>query len=82
MYITAVAAIIYLLLLQKQINSIDYPMCLENISKDFSDGNIKQTELNGNVYEFSVDYRNIDVDDILDIHKCFINKNNIKQCVG
>ena len=82
MYITAVAAIIYLLLLQKQINSIDCPMCLENISKDFSDGNIKQTGLNGNVYEFSVDYRNIDVDDILDSHKYFINKNNIKQCLG
>ena len=41
---------------------------LENILKDWSLDNIKKTELNGYVYDFSVDYDAIAVDDILDIH--------------
>ena len=32
------------------------PLCLGNISKDFSVDNMKKTGLHGNVYEFSVDY--------------------------
>ena len=31
---------------------------------------------NGCVYDFSVDYDAIAVDDILDIHKCLMKKNN------
>ena len=38
----------------------------------------KKTGLNGCVYDFSVDYDAIAVDDILDIHKYLIEKNNIK----
>ena len=34
--------------------------------------------LNGYVYDFSVDYDAIAVDDILDIHKYLMEKNNIK----
>ena len=45
------------------------PLCLENISKDFSVDNIKKTGLNRFVYDFSVDYDAIAADDILDIHK-------------
>ena len=30
------------------------------------------------MYDFSVDYDSINVDDILDIHKYFIKKHNIK----
>ena len=45
------------------------PLCLGNISKDFLVDNIKKTGLNGYVYDFSVDYDAIAVDDILDIHK-------------
>ena len=41
---------------------------LENILKDWSLDNTKKTELNGYVYDFSVDYDAIAVDDILDIH--------------
>ena len=41
---------------------------LENILKDWSLDNMKKTELNGYVYDFSVDYDAIAVDDILDIH--------------
>ena len=38
-----------------------YPMGLGNISKDFSVDNMKNTELNGYVYDFSVDYTAIAV---------------------
>ena len=45
--------------------------------KDWSVDNMKITGLNGYVYHFSVDYYAITVDDILDIHKYKIEKNNI-----
>ena len=45
------------------------PLCLGNISKDFSVDNMKKTGLNRYVCDFSVDYDAIAVDDILDIHK-------------
>ena len=48
-----------------------------NISKDFSVVNMKKAGLNGYVYDFSVDYNAIAVDDILDIHKYLMKKNNI-----
>ena len=51
------------------------PLCLGNISKDFSVDNIKKTGLNGYVYDFSVDNDAIAVDDILDIHKYLMEKN-------
>ena len=53
-------------------------LCLGNISKDFSVDNMKKkTGLNGYVYDFSVDYDAIAVDDILDIHKYLMEKNGI-----
>ena len=45
------------------------PLCLGNISKDFSMDNMKKTGLNGYAYGFSVDYDAIAVADILDTHK-------------
>ena len=39
---------------------------------------MKQTRLNGYVYDFSVDYKSINVDDVLDIHKYLMEKNNRK----
>ena len=39
---------------------------------------MKNTGLNGYVYDFGVDYDAIAVDDILDIHKYLMEKNNIK----
>ena len=53
------------------------PLCLGNISKDFSVDNTKKTGLNGYFYDFRVDYDVIAVDDILDIHKYLMEKNNI-----
>ena len=37
-----------------------HPLCLGNISKDFTDGNMKKTGLNGYVYDFSVHFNVID----------------------
>ena len=54
------------------------PLCLGNISKGFSVDNMKKTGLNGYVYDFSVDYDATAVDDILDINKYLMEKNNIK----
>ena len=45
------------------------PLCLGNISKDWSVDNMKKTGFNGYVYDFSVDYVATDVDDIVYIHK-------------
>ena len=53
------------------------PLCLGNISKDWSVDNMKKTGFTGYVYDFSVDYDAIAVDDILDIHKYLMKKNNI-----
>ena len=53
------------------------PLSLGNISKDWSVDNMKKTGLNGYVYDFSVDYDAIVVDDILFIHKYLMKKNNM-----
>ena len=61
----------------KAFNIIATPLCLGNISKDWLVDNMKDTGLNGYVYDFSVDYDPIAVDDIKDIHKYLMKKNNI-----
>ena len=48
----------------KYSNIIATPLCLGNISKDWSVDNMKDTGLNGYVYYFSVDYDATSVDDI------------------
>ena len=53
------------------------PLCLRNISKDWSVDNMKRTGLNGYVYDFSADYNAIAVDDILDIHQYLMKKYNM-----
>ena len=50
------------------------PLCLGNISKDWSLDNMKKTGFNGYVYDFSVDYDATDVDNIVDIHKYLMKK--------
>ena len=54
------------------------PICLGNISRDFSVDNLKKTGLNGYVYDFSVDDDVIANYERLDIHKYLMKKNNIK----
>ena len=61
----------------KYSETVATPLCLGNISKDWSVDNMKKTGFNGYVYDFSVDYDAIAVDDILDIHKYLMKKNNI-----
>ena len=53
------------------------PLCLGNISKDWSIDNMKRTGFTGCVYDFSVDYGATDVDDIKHIQKYLMKKNNI-----
>ena len=53
------------------------PLCLGNISKDSWADNMKKAGFNGYIYDFRVDYDTIAVDDIKDIHKYLMKKNNI-----
>ena len=52
-------------------------LCLGNISKDWSVDNVKRTGFTDFVYDFSADYNAIAVDDIKNIHKYLMKKNNI-----
>ena len=53
------------------------PLCLENISKVWSIDNMKKTGFPGSIQDFSVDYDANAVDNIKDIHKYLMKKNNI-----
>ena len=53
------------------------PLCLGNISKDWSVDNMKKTSFNGYVFDFSIDYNVTDVDDIKDIHRYLMTKSNL-----
>ena len=53
------------------------PLCLGNISKDWSVDNMKKIRLKGYVYDFSVNFNSIAVSDILDINKYLMKKNKI-----
>ena len=59
----------------KDSETVATPLCLGNISKDWSIDNMRKTGFNGYVYDFSVDYDSIAVDDILDIQN-YLMKNN------
>ena len=50
------------------------PLCLGNISKDWSTYNMKKTGLTGYVYDFSADYSTVTVDGIKDIHNYLMKK--------
>ena len=50
------------------------PICLGNISKNWSVGNMKKAGFTGYVYDFSVDYDPVAVDDIKNIHKYLMKK--------
>ena len=58
-------------------SKISVPICLGNISKDWSVDNMKRTGFIGYVYDFSVDYDPIAVDNNKDIHKYLMKKNNM-----
>ena len=60
--------------------NINFPsqFCLGSISNEFSATGSREVSLDGNMHDFSVDYDSIDKSDILNIHKYFMIKNNIK----
>ena len=51
-----------------------YPLCLGNISKGYTLGNMKKVELKKIVNVFSIDYNATDTRDILDTHKYLMKK--------
>ena len=51
---------------------------LGNISNGFSATESREVSLNGNEYDFLVDYHSIDKSEILSIHKYLMTKKNIK----
>ena len=50
------------------------PLCLGNVSKDWSVDNMKKAGLNGYVYDFSVNYDATAIDDIVDIHNYLMKR--------
>ena len=60
--------------------NINFPtqFCIESISNGFRATDSREVSLNGNVYDFSVDYNSIDKSDILNIHKYLMTKNDMK----
>ena len=62
---------------EKDSEIVATPLCLGNISKDFAVDTVKKIGVNGYVYDFNVDYDAIAVDDILNIRKYLMKKNNI-----
>ena len=70
------ATLSYLLMLQKiyqfKVNDSEikkYTLCLGNVSKDFIINNMKKTGLKRSVKFFSLDYRSINTNGVLDIRK-------------
>ena len=61
----------------KDSNIVASSLCLGNISKDWSTDNMRKSSFTGYVYDFSVGYDAITVDNIKDIHKHLMKKNNI-----
>ena len=60
--------------------NVSFPaqFCLGTISNGFRATEPRGVSLNGNVYDFSVDYNSIDKSDILNIQKYLMTKNDIK----
>ena len=60
--------------------NVNFPtqFCLGNISNGLSATESREVSLNGNIYDFSVDYNSIDTSDILNIRKYLMTKNNVK----
>ena len=56
---------------------VPIPLCLGNISEDWLADNRKKTGFAVYVYDFGVDYDTITVEDIKDIHKYLMKKNDI-----
>ena len=60
--------------------NVNFPtqLCLGSISNGFSAIEAREVSLNGNVYDFLVNYNSFDKSDLLNIHKQLTAKNCIK----
>ena len=56
---------------------VEDPICSGNISKDFSESNMKKTGLYGSAYYFSINRNATAASDILDAHNYLIKKYTI-----
>ena len=61
----------------KDSNILANPLCLGNISKDWLVVNMKKTVFTGYIYDSSANYNTVTLDDIKDIHKYLMKKNDI-----
>ena len=59
----------------KDLEIVANPLCLGNISEDFSSAIMKNNGLYGSIFDFSVDYRVAAVNYILGIRKYIMKKN-------
>ena len=64
--------------LKPTINMLTFQNNFKNISDGFSATDSREISLNGNVYDYSVNYNSIGKSDILHIHKYLMTKNDIK----
>ena len=62
---------------QQKILIVPNNLCLGNVSKDFLASNMKKAGFNGYIYDFSVDFDSTDIDNIEDIYKYLMKKNDI-----
>ena len=53
---------------------VQIPLCLGNISKNWSTDNMKKAGFNGYLHDFSVDYNATSVDDIKNIHRYLMKR--------
>ena len=58
-------------------NTFSYQFCLRTISNEFITLDLGEVSFAVNVYDFSVDYKSIDISDILNIHKFLMIKNSM-----
>ena len=60
--------------------NVNFPtqFCLWSISNEFSNTESREASLNGNVYDFSVDFNSIDKSNILNIYKYLMTENSVK----
>ena len=63
--------------------NVNFPaqFCLGSISNGFSATDAREVSLNGNVYDFSVDYNSIDKSDTLNIRKYLMTQKIIRNNV-
>ena len=60
--------------------SVNFPTQFHvgSMSNGFSATESREVSLNGNVYNFSLDYNSVNKSDMLSFHKYLTNKNDIK----